>query len=327
MSRALFLASTLVSLGFVHAQTGLSGPVAGFTFDPPTGSIRAVIGALGSASLGPALVDKLDFSFIAPQRDYAIATRRGQVLFVSGLSSQLSVSGLAGAFSIPEGVVWSGDGSAAVLFSRTGNWIQAFTGFPYAITPGTEMSISALGGSLLSVAVDGDGQRIAVGISGTSGGVFEMADGQSFAPRLGTSDPIALAYSQDNSAFYCLDGSTNQISEITLSSSAVQTWPAGADDAIAIEPAVDSANRKVLYVAGRSSRVLLAYDLSTNQISANVTLSFSPSMIEPLGLNGYLLTRRSGAGLLWSFTSGIEPAVYFVPAGAVPEPQRGVRQK
>jgi len=322
MSRARLFAVAMCSIGFVRAQsTGLFGPVAGFTFDQPTHSIRAVIGALGSASLGPPINGKLDSAFVAPRQNYAIARRSGQVLFVAGLdSAQSTLSALPGSSSVPEGAVWSDDGSAVVLYSHAGGWIQIFTGFPGSISPGVQTSVAALGGSLSSVALDPHGQRIAIGISGNPGGVFEIANGQSFSPRMATSNPIALAYSEDSSELFCLDGSANQISGITLSSSAIQTWPAGADDAIAIKPAIDATNRKVLYVAGRNSRSLLVYDRSSNQISTSIALSFSPWIIEPFGLNGYLLTRRSGgADPLWSFISAAEPVVYFVPAAPVPE--------
>ncbi len=52
--------------GFLRAQSALIGPVEGFVFDPPTRTIRAVNGVLGSATLGRALSRDLDFASIAP---------------------------------------------------------------------------------------------------------------------------------------------------------------------------------------------------------------------------------------------------------------------
>ena len=258
MSKALEIAGALLSIGSIQAQSSaVSGPVQGFTFDPPARHIRAVIGALGSASLGPVLMSPVDKAFVAPGQNYAIAIRRGQVLFVSGLGlPQVSVAELAGS-SVPDAVVWSDDASVAVLSSQAGGWIQIYTGFPGSINAGTQISTTVLGGTLSAVAADARGQRVAIGISGDQGGVFELAGGQSFSEVLGTAKPIALAYAADDGALYALDGLANQVSEV---SPAAQTWNLDAEDAVAIRPALDAANHKVLYVAGRSSRSLLVYD-------------------------------------------------------------------
>ena len=323
MSKALVIAGALLAGGFVRGQSsGLSGPVQGFTFDPPVQHIRAVIGALGSASLGPLLLSPVDSAFVAPRQNYAIGIRRGQVLFVSGLGTpQVSVAELAGA-SVPDGVAWSDDASVAVFYSQTGGWIQMYSGFPGSISAGTQISTATLGGSLTAVAADAHGQRIAVGISADRGAVYEVAGG-SFSPILAMARPIALAYAADDGALYALDASLNQVSEVGTA----QAWALDAGDAIAIRPAVDAANRKVLYIAGRSSRSLLVYDRSTHQLNASVPLSFAPGIIDPFGPNGFLLTHRSaGTDPLWSFTNSAQPAVYFVPAAPVSEPRREVQK-
>lgn len=328
MSRTLLLVAALSSIGAIRAQQSpLSGPVEGYTFDAPTGSIRAVIGFLGSASFGPAVLEPLDFASVAPDQDYAIAVRRGECVFVSGLgSSTLSISTLAEFSSPPEGVAWSDDGTIAVVYSKTENWIQTFAGLPASISAGTPLSISPLGGSLSAVAADADGQTVAIGITGNNAGVYEIAGSQSFTPLLSVSSPIALAFSGDGSALYALDAATNQVSEINLATSATQTWPPGVEDAVAIRPARDAANRKVLYVAGGSSRLLLALDDSSHQTVASVPLSFDPMIIEPLGTNGFVLRpRMTSSDPLWSFTNGAQPMVYFVPAMPSQATRREVR--
>ncbi len=243
---------------------------------------------------------------------------------VSGLSSGLlSSAALPESSTPPEGVVWSDDGSVAVLYSGTGAWIQILTGLPASINPGAPIDISALGGALIAIAADASGQHIAVGVAGDQAGVYQTADGQNFSPLLNVSRPVSLAYSADSSALYALDGATNQVSEINLASSATQTWPLDLDDAAAIRPAHDSANRTVLYVAGRKSRLLVAYDDRTHQSIASVPLSFDPVMIEPIGGNGFLLSRRTAnTDPLWSFTNATQPMVYFVPATPIPADSR-----
>lgn len=326
MRKGLLLA-ILSSAAFVVAQPStFSGPVPGFTFDPATRSVRAVIGSLGSATLGPSVAGALDFASVAPRQNYGIAVRRGQVFFISALGQPpASVTPLAGA-SIPDGVAWSDDGSVVVLYSRSGNWVQICTGLPGSISPGPQVTVSA--GSLAVVAADAQGQDVVIGVGGAQAGVYQLQSGQTFSPLLQIAAPISLAFSPDGSTLYALDQATNQISEINLSNSAVQTWPAGAGDAIAIRAAVDSAGDNVLYVAGRGSQVLLAVDRGTHQTIATAPLSFAPAIIQPLGANGFLLAQRSSPqDLLWTFTATAQPSVYFVPATATDSPTREVPRR
>jgi hypothetical protein len=332
MPRVFLLLAALSSTHFLLAQpSSVSGPVEGFTFDRPTRSIRAVIGSLGSASLGPAALDELDFASIAPRQNYGIAFRRGQFMFVSQLgTAQVSVESLQGPLSAPDGVVWSDDGSVAVLYSQTGSWIQTFTGFPALVNAASPISISSLGGSLSAIATDLHGQNIALGVTGDHAGVYGIKGGQGFVPLLDILNPVALAYSADGDALYALDA-TNQVSELNLASSAVQTWPVGTQDAVAIIAARNGSNLNVLYVAGRGDHLLLGFDLSTDQQIISVPLSFAPTAIQPLGSNSFLLRpRTSNSDPLWSFTNGSQPLVYFVPATPLPnyiEPSREVRPR
>ena len=321
MRRVLLFLAALSSISSLPAQpSGISGPVEGFTFDAPTMSIRAVNGSLGSASLGPAALSQLDFASVAPHQNYGIAFRRGQVLFVSQLGSdQVSTAALPEPSSAPDGVVWSDDGSVAVLYSQMGSWIQTFTGFPAAVNPGPSISISPLGGSLSAIATDLHGQSIAVGVTGDQAGVYVSANSQGFVPLLSMSSPVSLAFSADGATLYALNGATNQLSELTLASSANQTWPLGTENAVAIKAASNASNLNVLYVAGGSDHLLLAFDPSTHQLIASVPLSFVPTAIETLGNNSFVLRARTGnSDPLWSFTNGTQPMVYFVPATPLP---------
>jgi hypothetical protein len=326
MSKALLFVAALSSITVVSAQpSAVSGPVQGYTFDAPTRTIRQVIGYFGSASFGPAVLQQVDFASTAPGQDYAIALRGRQAIFVSGLGSSVSISTLPAFSSVPEGVVWSDDGSVAVVYSKAGNWIQAFTGLPGSVNPGTPISVAPLGGSLSVVATDAHGALIAIGITGQNAGVFEVSNSQ-FSPLLSLSNPTALAFSQDSNALYAVDGTSNQLSEVDLGSLGVQTWPLTVDDAVAIRAARDASNRKVIYVAGGSSRLLLAYDDASHETLASVSLSFDPVTIQPLGTNGFVLRPRSaGSDPLWSFSNTAQPMVYFVPAMPIQPVRREVR--
>ena len=327
MRKVLLVLGALSAVVPVGAQqAGFSGPVEGLAFDPPTGSIRQVIGSLGSSRLGPPLISLLDFASVAPGQSYAIAVRAGQPFLVAGLGSgSASLTALPGANPKPEGVAWSGDGSAAVLYSLSGGWIQMFTGLPAALNSAAAVSVAPLGGTLTAVATDSSGQTAVVGIAGTNAGVYSF-DGSNFSLLLPVSQPAALAIS--GGTLFVLDASTNEVSQISLSSSASQSWVLGADNTIALWPAVNAAGRNVLYVVTGSNPVLEVYDSASMQMIGSVPLSFDPTGITPLGTSSFVLRPRSVAGdPLWAFADRGQPAVYFVPAPVEEFRRRGVPER
>jgi hypothetical protein len=326
MRPALFLTLGLVAAGCVGAQQPtLNGPVEAYTFDAPTRSLHAVIGFPGAASFGPALRDSLEFASVAPRQSYAIGFEDGECLLISGLgSSLLSTRALAGVKAQPEGIAWSGDGSLAILYSRSGNWLQTVSGFPGAPVAEARLDGSTLGGGLggvlASVAADAQGKQIAAavtaGAGGEAGAVYYSSDGQTYTSLQAVAQPIALSFSSDGLTLYALDGSVPQVIAITLADRAYHTIPlAGLKNPIAIQAVVDSENHQLLYVAAGSDRLLRVIDLATQQIVTDVQVSFQPSGLNPFGGNSFVVAARSqAANPLWLFTSTPQPAAYFVPA-------------
>ena len=316
MTRARLFAAALLSIGGLKAQpTGVSGPIEGFTFDPPTNSIRAVIGSLGSSTLGPPIVTGLDLASVSPGRNYGVAVRQGQTLLVSGLgTNQVSTAVISGLLSAPQGVAWSGDGSVAVAYSQTEGWMQTVTGLPSAASASSPVSAGTIGGMLSTVAVDMHGHTVIAGLTGDDAGVYELTPpNTSFSPLLQVSQPIALAFSEDGGTVYVLDASTNEVSEIDLATLANQTWPPSAPGAVSIQPAVDAANQQVLYVA--AGNLLQIYSRVTHQALTSVALAFGPTVIEPLGASSFVLRSRvTATDPLWSFADRGQPTVFFVPA-------------
>jgi hypothetical protein len=319
-----FLLGIALSIGFLHGQqTFLSGPVEGFTFDPPTQSFRALIGLPGSALFGPALATGFDSGWVAPHKNYAIGFQQGNCLLVSSLDSdQISTTSIAGLSGQPEAITWSADGSVAVLYSRTGAWLQVLSGLPDAPQMGASVDLSSLGGSLTAVASDPQGKRTALAMQGDNGGAFLLTDVQTFAPALPIANPTALAFSEDGASLYVLDGNALQLDVVALSDGSLQTLSLdGLQDPFAIASGRDSQNRQIAYVASRSDQDFRAYDRATQQLLADLPLDFQPTGIVALGRNSFVIATRSKTqSPLWLFTSAPQPAVYFVPA---PQPPTG----
>ena len=307
-----------LSLRFLVAQQStLTGPVEGFTFDLPTGSFRAVIGLPGAASLGPPLLSQFEFGSVSPGKDYGIAFTGGHAILVSQFGSgQALTSELSDAARQPEGVVWSADGSQALLYSLSGGWIQRVVGLPDTARFESAIDLSPLGGTVAAVAADPLGTRIAVAIQGNNSGVYVMDGNRDFVSIRPTGKPIALAFSEDGQKLYILDGDTLQLSELSLGDSNSRGCSIdGLQDPIAIQVAHDAANRPVLYVAARGDRLVRTYDVSSFQVLANTPLDFEPTAIQAFGQHSFLLGPRLHDGdPLWCFTNVPQLRVYFVPA-------------
>lgn len=327
MRAAFFLIIGFGSAGYLAAQQpSLNGPVEAYTFDAPTRSLRAVIGFPGAASFGPVLREGLDFASAAPGQNYAVGFQRGECSMISGLgSAQLSVRAVAGVEAQPEGIVWSGDGSLAIFYSRTGNWLQAVSGLPGNPEAAARVDGSSLGGLLASVAVDGHGKQIAAGFSGHAGAVYLSSDGQNFSKLISLAHPISLSFSADGSTLYVLDSSTPQVFAVTVGSHAYQALPLhGLAAPLALQVVVDSQNRQLLYVASTSDRLLRILDVATQQIVNDVALSFQPTGLEQFGGSSFVVALRSqAANPLWLFTSAPQPGAYFVPAVQWRAPDHG----
>jgi WD40 repeat protein len=317
MRLAFLFVVGLISASRLPAQpTSFSGPVVAITFDAPTRSVRAVLGVPGAASFGPTLMDSVDLASVAPLQNYGLVFESGKCLFVSGLGSKtISSVVVAGVTSYPDGIVWSANGSLAILYSRAGSWFQTIAGFPSAPVAGALVDVSSLGGSFITVGVDAPGKQIAVAVSGDNGGVFQ-ASGQSFTRLASMTQPISLSFSNNAQTLYALDAASLQVTAVTLSSHGLQTLTLpGMTNPIAIQSLEDSQNRQLLYIAGGSDRIVRILDVASQQIVNDVALSVQPTSLAPFGAGSFVLAfRAQSTNPLWLFVSTPQAGAYFVPA-------------
>jgi hypothetical protein len=326
-----FFAFCLLAIpGFCLASAAgqvLNGPIAGYVFDPPTGSFRAVQGFPGSASLGPALAQGFNYGSVAPLKNYAIAFEKSQIKLVIGLGTgHVSVMSIAAVLAKAEGVAWSGDGSTAVIYSRTGNWLQILTGFPATVSgcgargcsPAVveSVEVSAMHATLSSVALDAHGTQVALGVTGERAGVYVSTDRRGFVLLLRTSHPSSLSFSDDGSELYAIDESNADLSAVNLRNLSVRSNSlTGLQDPFAIKFGRDASGLAVVYVASRKNRHFRTYTATNQRLMGDIALSFIPTRIDELGTKSFLLSSRTKAGdPLWLFSSSPPTGVYFVPS-------------
>lgn len=131
-----------------------SGPVEGFLFDPPTASIRPILGRPGSAYLGKAEVAGLTFASVAPQGSHGLAIREGRLILVSGLGAESRTEvDLLAVESVPDGAAWSADGRVAVIFSREPGWLRVLQDLPESPRLGETVTVG--GERIRRLATDG----------------------------------------------------------------------------------------------------------------------------------------------------------------------------
>jgi hypothetical protein len=326
MRPAFLFVFALIPAPFLSAQqTSLSGPVEAITFDAPTRSLRAVNGFPGAASFGPALLDSLDFASVAPRQNYGVVFENGKCLFVSGLGSKTSPPAvIAGVTERPDGVVWSGDGSLAILYSRAAGWFQTIAGFPGTPVAGALIDVASLSGTFTAVATDTPGKQIVVAVSGDNGAVYQSSGGQ-FTRLASMTKPISLSFSSDGQTLYALDAATAQVTAASLGNHGIQILALpGITNPIAIQSVVDSQNRQLLYVAGGTDRMVRILNVASQQIVADVPLTFLPTGLDPFGSGSFVLAFRSqSTNPLWLFAVTPQPGAYFVPAIQLLRPVHG----
>lgn len=314
MRSALTLLTVIALHGGLQAQTSLTGPVQAFTYDAPTRSIRAVNGFPGAATFGSALLDNIDFASIAPAQNYGIALKGGAYVLVSGLGSKTSLMPLSGIAANPEAVVWSHDGSVAVLYSRSQGWFQTVSGFPASPVAAPPADVSSLG-SLASTAVDATGNNIVIGVTGNDSGIYQ-AKGAQFTLLAPVANPISLSFSSDAGTVYALDAASGDVIAAGIGGQGLQTFVlTGIANPVAIQALEDPQNRQVLYIAGGTDRLLRVLDIATQQTISDVALPFQPTAVGQLTGSSFILAPRSqSTDPLWLFAGNPQPGAYFVPA-------------
>ena len=164
-------------------SAGVSGPVTGFVFVGPAGAIRPMLGIPGAAYLGGPVATGLVAASIAPDGSAALAVQQaGKLVLYTGLRTGAPVAtavpgGIAGA----DHFAWAGDSSGAAVYSAASGQGQILSGLGKSPAAGSPIDLAGIAGQVTALACDG--QRLIVGVSGDSGGIY-VAGGSSGAQRI-----------------------------------------------------------------------------------------------------------------------------------------------
>jgi len=299
--------------GFALAQQGsVSGPVAGFVFDPSVQALRPLLGIAGAATVGDPISSgyQLTGAYVAPRQDsvFAIAAD-GSTHYFKLSSATLSEVGIAALPAQPERIAFSPSGTAAVLYSN--GRAQMVTGLPGspAFAGSVELGAGPRGVHPTSLAVSDDGVYLLFAVGGSvqlasqSGGVRNVMPAGEHAS-------VAFAPGGYNAAVAARGTGAVLISDVP-GASAQQTLTAG-DQPFQIVAGVSfSADGKLLFVASAAAQSVVTLDMAGNR--TDVACNCSPAELTPMA-NLFRLNEL-GAGPLWLVNAGSSPvSIVFVPA-------------
>jgi hypothetical protein len=298
------------------AQTaaGVAGPVTGFIFDPPSETIRPMLGIPGAAYLGDVVATGLSAAAVSPSAAMALGVQRtGRLLLYTGFdhSSAHPVS-VPGAILGGNLFAWAADSSAAAVYSIGSLSAQIITASAKAPAAGTPIDLSSLPGPVAAMAFDG--QRIILCVPG---GIF-IASASSVPQRIADAvSPTAIALA--NGSLYFADKQTQEIWQIanyaTAPVAAVFANDSGVGGPVGLQV---SADRQRLLVANAGSQKLMVYDIAARSAVQIIDLAFTPTRLDGFGNASVFVMNGGSPGPLYIARDGApgKAAVFFVPAPA-----------
>ncbi len=322
-SRLLVALCALAITGWAQPSAGVAGPVTGFIFGGPSGTLRPMLGIPGAAYLGGALATGLENASVAPDGSAALAVQQsGKLMVYSGLRNAASAAvAVTGGIPGADFIVFSPDSSAAAVYSSSSRQGQMLSGMAKSPAAGPAIDLSGLPGRVVALAFDG--QRLILGVSGDSGGIF-VATASAGAQRIAAaSNPAAIALA--GSSLYFADGGTQQIWQVQSYASTLAAVVFGNDNSIDSPAGLQvSADGQRLLVANAGNRKLTVYDIASRTATQSLDLPFIPTRMDRIGDPSVFLLNGSGQGPIYVLrdAGAGKAAVFFVPVPLQRRPRK-----
>jgi sugar lactone lactonase YvrE len=304
----LCLLMILATAGFAQDSTGVTGPVAGFIFDPQARDLRPMLGVPGSSYLGAPLADDLDLAAVSPDGEAALAVTHGSLVLIyplRGLSPAITV--MEAAIAGVDHIAWSPDGAIAALYSSSSGQAQIVRGTASKPVLGAAIAVQ---GTLTALAVSAAGD---LAIATEDSLTLLPGGGQ---PQLlaSVTQPAAIAFR--GSDMFVADTGANRVLQIESFASApvLSTFAGPVEAPVGLQVSADG---KRLYLAGSTSRTVTAFDIAGRNARGSVELDCAPSELRPAGGPDlwFLNSDRSAQDPLYVVTGNGDPVAWFVPAG------------
>ena len=296
---------------------GPTGPVAGWTLDSRTGTIRAITGLPGALRLADAVV--LPFGVTAaeftPSGDRALvltATTPSRLMVLKALQSVAPE--IADLGEVADGtrlLAANAKGNAAVVYSAAQNELRFVTGLDREPVLSSPVSTAALAGPITAGILDEAGQCAVLGT-----GAIETLCADASSNRVlpdTTLNITALAFANGNRDVIFADAAGQQIVRINGYAQAPALTVLAAQSSGLIRPIALAilASGQIL-VADADAQMLLAIDSATGTI-VSTQLDIAPTQLRPL-TNRTLLLLNDLSALPFTLFATEAMRTYFVPA-------------
>jgi hypothetical protein len=297
-------------------------PGSGFVFDAHSARILPIHGFPGAALLGdpleaPIAARTLEF---APGQAYAIATDAENRVFLmilgNGNAVQQIPSALAGMSDVK--VRFNASGSAAVLYSATARRFQVLTGLPATPTLTDAIDLPELAGEITAMAVDANGSRVLVGVTGEARGAVYLASAS--APQLKflteARSPSDLAFSAGGNDAVVADRDANAILTVRDLNGKCMVVPLlGEADGVKAPVAIRILDNSQVVVANSASAELMLIDSAFDAAPSlrKLELAQPATRLDRLAIPGSFLLTAVDAGPLLVLDLAKDAAVYFIP--------------
>ena len=315
--RFLFLSLALIPALLARDAGEIAGPSSGAVFDEQTGAIRPIVGVPGSAYLGAPLIAGFEKASVAPSGKLALGWREGALFSILDL-------GAASPRLIPTEVplaradrmVWNASSTAAAVYSASDRSLAILRDLGSDSFTAETLEISSLSGDIISLLLSSSAKTA---IAGTADGVYLIESGSDARRLMTVANPAAIAFGKDDQTLYVGERDTGQIWEIAgLSGDAgpvlFADQRAGLMSVVGIQV---SAAKNSLIAAGRESRTLVVFNLTTREVTASVELDFTPTCLSPSGADSawVLNSLAQTSEPLFMVDVRDRPSVVFVPVG------------
>jgi hypothetical protein len=320
---SLFLTLVLVCMfsgGPAPAQTlSWSAPSSGFVYDSLTSSLRPVVGFIGSAYLGPFVLDSVDWASLAPNRQSALARRGGDFVWIADLRAPDHLLSLAATVAAPQQALWAADSSRAVLLSADSTqliWLSGFDANP-SIEANWTLDSGSTGWTLLAANTSCETVLLAAQISG--GWQIWLAS-KTAAPVVAASSghPTAAVFSSSGASAFVTDVDLRRILLLHDLDSAPGVTPILSDnprlaDPVGIALSPDEAR---LFIVDRTDKMVRIFSSADGALQAEWPVDVAPSFLARVAPHRFLLNQRGSATQPLFFLDTGDPArVSFVPVG------------
>ncbi len=291
------------------------GPLGGFGFSAASKTLRPLLGIPGAMHVDAPILNRVDSASIAPGGQWGFVTRAGHTTFVRGLSDLAPAeSSIDGLMDAADRVVWSRDGTFALLYCSSGSRLQRVQlsgSKPLADAP---IDLSPWG-QVTTLAIDPAGKQIAVGFAAS--GIYLFTNGQSPALLVSMALPAAAAFDGTGNYLFAIDRDTQRIVQFQSGAGISEFVSLVQPDGPALHPAGLAVSGDGLYLvlADSATRSVFVYDTNSRSLANTIPLNFAPSRFEALSAGPvFLLNGSDPKEWLLVLDASQTPTVYIVPS-------------